>query len=328
MPPTPEPSTFTLADLDHAARRLLEASPEPVVACRLLREVLRVPPSDPELAQLKEAAAASKWVRQLVDSQLPDGSWGRFHSQDTTKKTAFRTTEEAIDRAFAIGLEPDDGVLTRASTYIQDVLTGNARITDRAEKSEAWPLLIRFILAGRLAQIDPKNDQLDPSWAYLAEVAEHALASGEYCLRDEVNAYLNLSGIHVPTGFLESQHALWILSSRTLPRQLERALVDWIRCKPDGIRYIRISLTEPRPRQIGYWLKSMNILSRFGSWQELFADTLNRVWEQRDADGLWDFSSNIARSVNFPLSSTWRQSTRRMQDYSTCILALLRRYFD
>ena len=115
---------------------------------------------------MKNAALQSKWVRQLEDAQLPDGSWGRFHSQDTKKKTVFRTTEEAIDRAFALGLEPGDGLLTRVSQYIQNVLDGDAQITDRDEKNEAWPLLVKFILAGRLAQIDPANQLLDPFWTY------------------------------------------------------------------------------------------------------------------------------------------------------------------
>lgn len=87
-------------------------------------------------------------MHQLEDSQLPDGSWGRFYSQDTKKKTMFRTTEEAIDRVFALGLEPGEGVLTSVSQYIQDVLHGDAQITDWTEKSESWPLLVKFILAG------------------------------------------------------------------------------------------------------------------------------------------------------------------------------------
>jgi len=189
-------------------------------------------------------------------------------------------------------------------------------------------LLVNFILAGRLAQIDPSNKVLDTSWTYLAEVSRQALSSGDYCLRDEEEAYLRLSGIHIPGGFLESQHALWILSSRRLPQQLERALVSWIWQKPDGIRYLRVPLQHPPSRHIGYWLRSMNLLSRFDSWREIVADALNQLWKQRDNDGLWDFGSKISKGVDFPLSDTWRQSMKRKQDYSTCILALLRKFFD
>ena len=328
MARTSEPPTYKLAELQKSANELLAANPEAIVTNRLQREVLRVPPNDPELAQVKKAVLMSKWVRQLEKSQLSDGSWGRFHSQDAKKKTVFHTTEEAIDREFALGLEPSDRVLTRVSGYIQSILHGDAQITDRNEKAESWPLLIKSILAGRLAQIDPSHKMLDSFWTYLAEVARQTFASGNYRLEDEAAAYLRLSGIHVPGGFLESQHALWILSSRRLPHQLDHALVSWIWYKPDGIRYLRAPLTKPQPYYSGYWLRSMNILSRFSSWREISIETLNRIWEQRDKKGMWDFGSEIAQSIDFPLSVSWRHSINRKMDYSTCILALLRKCFD
>ncbi len=328
MAPAANLVTFTLADLQHAASELLASNPEPILAYRLLHEVLRVPPADPELVKVKELAVKSKWLRQLEGSQLPYGSWGRFHTQDTKKKTVFRTTEEAIDRAFALGLEPGDEILRRVSGYIQDVLQGDLQITDRTEKSEAWPLLVNYILAGRLAQIDPANPLLDPYWTSLVDVAKQAFASGSYSLKDEEDAFLRLSGIHVPGGFLESQHALWILSSRKLLYQLEYAIMSWLWHKLDGIRYIRAPLTQPHPRQIGYWLRSMNILARFDSWRKLSVGTLINLWKQRDNEGLWDFSTGISRSVEFPLSDNWRQTVNRKMDYSTCMLVSLRRVLD
>jgi hypothetical protein len=327
-PPTPDRVAFTLADLQKAARVILAANPEPILAYRLLREVLNVSPDDPELTQLKEAALKSKWVRQLEQSQLADGSWGRFHTQDTKKKTVFRTTEEAIDRAIALGLEPGEGVLKRVSLYCQKVLEGEAQITDWPEKNEAFPLLIKYIVAGRLAQLDPASETLNPYWKFLADVANQAFTSGSYSLKDEEDAFLRLSGIHVPGGFLESQHTLWILSSRELPHQLEYAYVNWIWQKPDGIRYIRAPLARPHPRRIAYWLRSMNLLARFASWREISVDKANQLWEQRDNEGLWDFGSKIARSIEFPLSEFWRRSSQRKQDYSTSILVLLHKSFD
>jgi hypothetical protein len=328
MVPTSGLVKYTLADLNKAARELLAANPEAIVAYRLLREVLRVPTNDPELVQMNSTVLQNKWVQQLEDAQMPDGSWGRFHSQDTKKKTVFRTTEEAIDRAFALGLEPSNLILRRVSQYIQDVLEGETQITDRTEKSESWPLLVKFILAGRLAQIDPASKLLDSFWTYLAEVAKQAFTSGNYRLEDEADAYLNLSRIHVPGGFLESQHALLILSSRRLPSQLDRALVRWIWHKPDGIRYICAPLSNLKPRLIGYWLRSINLLSRFATWREISAEALNQLWDQRDKNGMWDFGSGIARSIEFPLSDSWRQSSKRQQDYSTHVLVLLRKFLN
>jgi hypothetical protein len=325
---SPGGPSFTLEDIYSSARNILEQAPMGIITHRLLREVIRVPSDDLDLVLAKKAAAESKWIRQLEGAQLPNGSWGRFHSQDTQVKTAFRTTEEAIDRAFALGLEQNSQMLTQVRQYILDVLHGDAYITDRVEKHESWPLLIKLILAGRLAQVDPRNRELDPFWTYLADVAQHAFASGNYRLEDEVAAYQQLSGIHVENGFLESQHALWILATHKLPDQLEQAIVRWIWHKPDGIRYIRVALADPSPRQIGYWLRSMNILTQFYAWREVSVNVLNRIWEQRNQDGMWDFGSRIASCVEFPLSDSWRQPKNRRLDYSTCILILLRKFYD
>jgi len=307
---------------------MLAVNPDPVVACRLLREVLRVPAGDPEMIEVKETAQRSKWVRQLEQSQLPDGSWGRFHTQDAKKKTAFRTTEEAVDRAAAMGLEPGEGVLKRLSLYCEHILRGEAQISDWYEKNESFPVLIQYIVAGRLAQIDPASNTLTSYWEFLTEVARRAFSSGVYNLHDEAEAFLQLSGVHVRGGFLESQHALWILSSRKLPESLELAFVSWIWRKPDGIRYIRSPLAHLQPHRIGFWLRSMNILSRFPSWRTLAHGSLVELWEQRDKDGSWDFGSSIAGCVEFPISESWRQPDKRRQDFSTHILVLLRKYFD
>ncbi len=326
---------FSPDDISCLAREILATQPDPVPAYRLLNEVLRLPSDDPEHAKARMAVGQSRWVRQLEAAQLADGSWGRFHSQDTQVKSIFRTSEEAIDRAFSLGLDPGHPVLSRATAYIEQVLAGQAHITDLKEKNEAWPLLIRFILAGRLAallgrwpQIDPQHPLIYDSWESLLEVAKRAFASGHYRLADEVKAFLAITGIHVPKGFLESQHALWIISARPLPGQLERDLVDWVWNKPDGIRYVRVPLANPRPRTIAYWLKSMNILARFASWRQVSAIALNNLWQQRDAQGLWDFGSQAAQSRDFPLSENWRQRMKRKVDYSTCVLVVLRRWFD
>jgi hypothetical protein len=319
---------FSLESLKFSAQAIFTHQPGSIVTWRLLRHVLGLPTNHAKLADTRAALSGSRWVQQLVAAQLPDGSFGRFHSQDTKQKTVFRTSEEAIDRAFALGLEPNHPVLNRMSRYIQQALQGQLHITDPDEKNEAWPLLIKLILAGRLAQIAPNDKLVEPFWQYLEQVAQSAFKSGSYQLEHEVDAYRRLSGIHISKGFLESQHALWVLSTRPLARPLESALVRWILNKPDGIRYIRAPLQAPQPSRIGYWVRSMNLLSRFPAWRDLSLDILNHIWGLRDKQGWWDFGQQSGKCAEFPLSESWRQPIHRKMDQSTHMLVLLRKCFD
>jgi len=318
---------FSQESLQHIVRAIFTLQPGSIVTWQLLRHVLGLPADQARLVNARAALSGNQWVQQLVAEQLPDGSFGRFHSQDTQQKTIFRTSEQAIDRAFALGLEPNHPVLACMRSYIQLALQGQVHITDPDEKNEAWPLLIRLILAGRLAQIAPSDKLVVPFWQYLEEVTQSAFKSGSYQLEHEVEAYRRLSGVYVPKGFLESQHALWILSARPLTTPLESALVRWVLNKPDGIRYIRAPLQAPEPNRIGYWVRSMNLLSRFPAWQDLSLDILNQIWEQHDEQGWWDFGKQLGRCAEFPLSESWRYRIHRKMDHSTHMLVILRKCF-
>jgi hypothetical protein len=320
-------SHFSLESLQHSAQAIISLQPGSIVTWQLLRHVLRLPAHHARLADARAALSANHWVQQLIAAQLPDGSFGRFHSQDTKQRTIFRTSEQAIDRAFALGLEPNHPVLARTRSYIQQALQGQVHITDPDEKNEAWPLLIKLILAGRLAQIAPSDKLVVPFWQYLEEVTQSAFICGSYQLEHEVDAYRRLSGVHVPQGFLESQHALWILSTRPLSRPREISLVRWVLNKPDGIRYIRTPLQTPVPDRIGYWVRSMNLLSRFPAWQDLSLNILNQIWLLRDEQGWWDFGKQLGRCAEFPLSESWRHHINRKMDHSTHMLVILRKYF-
>jgi hypothetical protein len=105
-------------------------------------------------------------------------------------------------------------------------------------------------------------------------------------------------------------------------------MLNWIWQKPDGIRYIRAPLAVQPRQRIGYWIRSMNLLTRFESWTEVSSKMLNFLWEQRDAEGLWDFGSGISRCAEFPLSASWRCTRDRKLDYTISLLALLRKAFD
>jgi hypothetical protein len=65
-------------------------------------------------------------VRELSQDQDVTGCWDRFHSMDSSRKSHFSTTEIAINRALALGLDMVNPQLAKAAGYTANIYEGNA----------------------------------------------------------------------------------------------------------------------------------------------------------------------------------------------------------
>ena len=209
---------------------------------------------------------------------------------------------------------------------MQKVLEGQAAWSDRVERSEGWPIGVETITAGTLAQVDPLHPAIGKAWEYWVEVAERALADGEYDSKAEWQAHKDLRGIGII--YLRSRYALTLLGARStdLPPVLDRQIVDWIWKDPPGIGYLGTDMQHPRSFHIFNWLESLEILSHFQCWREVAADAIEWLWRQRNAKGFWDFGAKVSKSFYFPLSDDWRRPGNRSMDHSTRILVLGRSF--
>jgi hypothetical protein len=316
---------FDRSQLEEAAGKILARRPNAAVRVRLLRDVLGRLPDDPELRRARAELRSVPWVRQLAEEQLPDGSWGRFHSQDTKIKSAFTTSEAAIRRGLALGLERSDPVLAGAIEYMQAVLAGQANWTDRVEKAEGWPICVEAITAGTLAQVDPTDPSSLPAWEYWTKIASLSFPGGEYDSDAEWSSHKELRGLG--TRYLGSRYVLTLLGarSRDLPAALDRQLAGWIARRPEGIGYLGAALDHPDPVHLLAWLETLEILALFRSRQEVAGSALTKLLDMRNPEGLWDFGSRPGTFFYFPLSDDWRKAGDRENDHSTRVLALLRK---
>ena len=143
------------------AERILAEAPDPVVRYRLLRDVLKRPPDDAELAAAHEALLESRWVKELAEAQWQDGSWGRMHTRDYGAKQKIPTTEIGVWRAVELGLDGSHPVLAHAERYLAGVLSGRDEACDPAEINDRWPTGIRLFTASTLAEFDASHAMLD-----------------------------------------------------------------------------------------------------------------------------------------------------------------------
>jgi hypothetical protein len=330
-------SNITLAEILAIAERLLELSPQPVPRWRLLRDILRLPESDHELGQARAALDTAQPVRELAGAQLVDGSWGRFHTQDTTLKQRFPTTEYAIERALALGLDNRHPVLAHAQDYIERHLRGEVTWSDRVEghNTNLWLLNISFISAGRLAQLDPNHDLLREKVDFMHCLLAGSFRQGVYSAEAEFRTRQVLSGIPERThwSLISNQYGVMLLGAgQPLPEALEGTWLSYILHNADGIYYVNNTPPGQPPvfqtTAFSGWLHAHELLSRMPRWHTQAKEVMRWLWQQRNEEGLWDMGAKAGRSAFLPLSDDWRRRTDRVIDCSVRILALLRQWVD
>jgi len=315
-----------LGEIESITRRLLDRQPNRVIRHRLLRDVLRLRPASADLQTARTQLLLHPWVEELVRDQHIDGSWGRFHSMDSSVKNRFPTSEFAVRRALALGLDKDAPPMTQAVTFMERVLSGDAVWSDRVEKSEGWPIGVQTITAATLAQIDPSHPAVLPAWEYWLRIAGGSFPGGSYDPSVEWQSHKETRGIGII--YLASRYTLTLLAAQStaLPAELEGRIVDWIWNNPAGIGYLGVDLRQPTTKRILIWLESNEILSGFHSWRRVALEAIQWLWNQRNSDGLWDFGSKVSPCPYFPLSDDWRKTGNRSLDHSTRVLVLLRKF--
>lgn len=338
MPELSPTLVFNQISTGALAHKILDLRPDPAPRLRLLRDVLRCPPEDGDVRQAEQEVAQSKWVTELAQHQQPDGTWGRFHSQDSQVKTPFPTTEYAIRRALALGLDRHSPILQKAAAFIADHLDGNSTWSDPPEKHDdprVFPYNIRSISAGMLALIDREHALLEPLWQHWAKLLAAAFAEGDYNPRTELACQQELSGISSKRLMpFHVYYPLLILSAtrNMLPLDLEDQMLAYLLHKPDGIYYIGDLRLDTLPRlddpKFFDWLYGHEVISRFERWKAFAPHFMNWLWSQRGANGLWRMGPGVAHSYAFPMSESWRNPENRDIDCSVRILCLFQRYFE
>ncbi len=316
--------------IETTAKSILAQGPGPVVCYRLLRDVLRFPSADARLGRARLDLDSSQCVRELAAEQWPDGGWGAFHSRSTKLKQNIASTEVGVERALALGLEPDHPILEKASRYLLGLLNKEIEFPDYKEKNDRWPIGERMFVASTFSLIHPEHPLLDSDRELWLEIARRTFQSGGYSEADEIRAHAEITGASVKKSYLviRSRYQLNILGSvpDALPASLEKALLAWLWQRPDGIGYLTEPLASPplgKPGRMDRWLASHEMLARLlPSWKDFAGDAIAWLWGQRGENGLWDFGPKPSSVDTIPLSDSWRPP-HRLFDWTTRVLGLL-----
>ncbi len=318
------------------AERILSCEPSAVVRYKLLRDVLHLPERSSELKEAKKELWKSEGVRKLEVEQWDDGSFGRFHSADTSAKQKIPTTEAGVERALALGLDASHPSLKKTTKYLEKILGRRIEFPDPPEFNNRWETGKKLFAASTLSLIDPENKVIDEALELWIELAKRIFKNGRYDPDTEVEAHRELTGASVKNSYLviSSRYQLALLGSRpgTLPANIEQAMLKWIWTRREGIGYLSQDMSRPPqceyPLSVEAWLRSLEILMRFPRWRKHARDAGRWLWSCPGEDGLWDFGARSGAFHYFPLSDNWRKAQDRRNDWSTRVLIILGNYYN
>ncbi|MDD5263911.1 MAG: hypothetical protein PHU43_03650 [Candidatus Bipolaricaulis sp.] len=323
-------------DLRAVAVQVLRREPDPPVRVRLLRDVLGASPDDPRLRAARESLKDSPHVRLLMTEQHDDGSWGRLHSRDTHAATSVPTTEWAVERAVALGVDRDHPTLRSAADYLAAVVTGHAVPSDPPERNDRWPTGVTLFAASTLALVDSEHPALDPIWALWHEIARRALAGGTFDPTAEAAAHRDLTGASVRATYLTlaNRYTVTLLAARgdRMDPHVRATLYRWLWNHPTGLGYFEAPPAVPPSGGatsgfIERWIWTHEILARLATHAAV-GPILDALETSRRSDGLWDLGPRASFASALPLSSTWRGKDARAVDWTARILALASRWMS
>ena len=321
-----------MTDIQSIIDDVLALEPEPL-ARHVMARMIEAPAQNrhPDLLDGPGLLQQPQVARVLV-SQWTDGSWGRFHSMDTTRKQFPKTTESAIRLLLALGLTVDDAPLSRARTYLEQILRHEVAMRDPAEPNERWPIGAELFAASCLALIDPANPLLDAPIQRWVGVVSLTFTDGTYQAAREVEAQRVVHGLSGELYYLHlsNRYTAELLGARpdSLDPSTREAYGRWL-CETDrGIGYLgvpiaqfaaRTTIDAASRRELPRWFESVPIVTRLRAIRRCSSGIQAWLFHQQGEGGLWDFGP-----VQLPrISSSWRKPINRRIDHTLHVLCVL-----
>lgn len=327
-------NALTREEFNKAALRLHDFCEYPAVRYKILFHLLDRGYDDPGLTALRPAFLESDIVEELYREQDRYGGWGKLLSKDYSAKDRFPTSATAISRCLYIGLTIEDrDILLCANEYLEDFLNGTAREKFRESNERVIPWN-RARICDMIEAIKPDNPLCDAAYTEWLYIAVRAFESGEYSYERERRA----------------QHEVfWTREDRLVPMQTELLLKRRDRLPPGLENAMLLHYGEHAYRH-GYfwwespaalpenfiynktrrWFATFNYINQFRGSSLYLGDTINWLSENQNADGLWDWGSQIKDPWGYfgYFSTNRNHRHNRIADCTMEILSFLKKYID
>ena len=293
-----------------------------------MRDIMKVDKEEDNMRKLKSDILKTTSVQKVINEQWEDGSWGRFHSLNTSSKAQY-TTESALRRLLILGLDKDDFPVKKALDYLRKYLKRELDLRDYKEKKHDWNLLTRLFVAVWILKIDPLDSLAQAIAIDWAKVINSAFVGNEYNHEAYLETYKE---VHNP----EKNKQIWGFQNfyliSLLPGYLsvdvEIKLLDYLLNSDKGIYYIYDKKLRDLPekfcsKQSLRFIYAYDLLSEYPRFKEISQAFTDWIFNNISENELWDFSPTAKDGIHLPLSSSWRNPQNRIIDSTLFILKVL-----
>lgn len=245
--------------------------PDPVPQYIIKKEIAHSSSNEVEYNELRE----SKWYQQLANEQWKNGSWGRFHTQDTKSQLnqKFTTTESAIRRTRELALDKNDAMIGKALQLMERYILGEEDWLDVNEHHYGFQIAFRTIVAANLSLFDPKHPLVQIKKEICAQNLSRAIVHGS--LNEDIWEKENrISNEILLKPYMV--YIIWLLQDNDfLDDAKQRAFLEYIWHRNEGIYYRTYSPTSDveylESKNFITWLSGLEELSNFSLFSEFMS---------------------------------------------------------
>jgi hypothetical protein len=279
----------------------------------------------------------SKWIKQILDLQHEDGSWGYFHTLSNLTKAQPITTEQALRRLRILGLTKDDEPIKRAIAYMERLLTEEIPDPDRIEKSPNWSVNRPRLIATDILRFDRANKIALGIAKRWVSVMEQACVNGTVDFDVYLSCYLNEFGIPLMKNADKAKKQCGndicnyfpaVMYAGLLTERAENAWLDYLLHYQGGMYYVYEKQLNTPPaefasKQTSYWLAALEVIAEYRLASEKLGFAVDYLMQNQLAPGVWDLGQQAKDGIYFPLSDSWRKAEDRQRDCTQRIQKLL-----
>ena len=211
-------------------------------------------------------------IKKLADEQHPDGSFGRFHTENTKLKQRISTTQAATWLMYENSLTRENDICNKTCLYMERLINDISLWPDNWEKNKWFKPAVPFFVASSLSLFGSDDEKYDYICRIWIEILISAFETGEYS-KEQINTTAkSLIGVEIDGSYIGLQSlynlALYAFNAGKIPVVTQRIYLKWLH-HYDGV----ITYTKIRPNSLSTNSEKnrvISLLERFAGFEDEF----------------------------------------------------------